>query len=140
MGQTGRGDTIGYSLTLTGTITYLPIATVISIDGPGITVGKVEGTLLSSTFKPYINTLPEGEVSLTIEFDNADPAVIAFRALIKNAPVPELAFQLIYQDLYIDTFLALPGGFQVQGIENETRVTATLPLTLNTPPATTAPG
>lgn len=138
-GQTGRGDTVEYSLTLSGTIAYLPLASLISVDGPGITVGKVEGTLLSSTFKPYINTLPEGEVTLTLQHDGIDAGVTALRGIVKNAPVVAIAIQITYQDGYIDTFIALPGGYQIQGIENETRVTATLPLTLITPITTTPP-
>jgi hypothetical protein len=131
-GNTGRGSTVAYSLTLTGSIVYTPLATVISVDGPGITVGEVDDTLLSSTFKPYVSTLPEGEGSLTVRHNSSDVGIIEFRSLVKAAPVPVLAWEITYQDGAIDTFLAFPKGYKVTGVQNETRVTATIDLRLTT--------
>jgi hypothetical protein len=134
--QTGRGDLVGYSTTLVSP-TYINIACLISVDGPGITVGETESTLLASTFKPYVSTLPEGEASLTLQFDNTDASMIAFRLLMKAAPVPTLAWQVTYQDGAVDTFLGFPKSFKVTGVENETRVTATVDIRLTTAITTT---
>jgi hypothetical protein len=138
-GQTGRGATVEYSTNLT-TPAYAFLATLISVDGPGVTVGEVEDVLLASTFKPYLSTIPEGESSLTVRHNNGDAGIVAFRGFVAEAPVPTLAFRLTYQDGEVDLFQAFPKGYKVTGIENETRVTASIDLRIVTPIASSGGG
>jgi hypothetical protein len=135
--QLGRGATLAYKTTSGGT--FNTIGNVVSVEGPNITVGEVEATILTSTFKPYLPTLPEGEVTLNVRHIGFDPAVQALRAMVATAPVPVLYWMLTYEDTSTDAFQGFPKGYSISGIENETIVDASIPIRLTTAVTPTYP-
>lgn len=133
--QLGRGTTVSYRTTV-GTGTYTAIGTLVSVDGPGLTVGEVETPLLANTFKQYMPTLPEAELTLNVRLNNADAVNIAIRAAVKQAPVPIWDWKIVYPDTYIDTFSGFCKSFTVSGGENETVLMAAIAIRATTAVAT----
>ena len=141
--NTGRGTTLSFIIGGTGTTpapgTYI-FVNLISIDGPNITVGEVDATVLSSVFKPYIPTLPEGECTFTCQFITGDPALKAVRQMLAAAPmVPTVSWVVTYPlergqlTAATDTFPGFIKGFPVTGNENETIPTVAIPIRLTGP-------
>lgn len=134
--QIGAGTTLAYRTKANVTV---PIGTIQDLDGPSVTVGEVETTRLSSTFKPYSPTIPEGEGSFTVQHNAGDPGVQALRAMVSAPPIPIVTWIVTYADGYVDEFPGFSKGYQIQSVENESVITATVPIRMTGPVETTAP-
>jgi hypothetical protein len=128
--QTGRGTTLSYSPTSGGTLTLLALVTKVE---PSVTIGKVETTVLSSTFKPQIPTLAEGDATFTIKYASSDPGAILLRGML-TPPTPIGSWVITFQDLGTCTFPGFITGFKVTGVENESVVEAEVPITITGQP------
>lgn len=134
--QLGRGATLGFSI---GLATIATILNVKSVDGPSLSVGEVETTTLASTFKPYLPTLPEGEVTFNINYIGMDPSVQALKSMLAVAPVPLANWLLTYEDAGTDAWKGFVKSFAVTGIENETVVSAAVSIRMTTALTSTYP-
>jgi hypothetical protein len=68
-----------------GTSPTTQVGQILSIDGPSSEVGSVETTNLSSTWKQYRPTLPDGgEVSMEIEYDPTDTGTGSSHGFLKT--------------------------------------------------------
>ena len=132
-GQTGAGTTLAYALKSAPT-TFLPIGTIQDLDGPAVTVGEVENKKLSSTFKPYAATTPEGTASFTVQHLSYDAAVIALRGAVNTRPVPTFVWKVTYPDGGTDVFDGFPKGYSISGVENETIIVADIEIRILTSP------
>ena len=135
-GQIGLGIRLGYQPVASPANTaFTNLGTVMKITPGGITVGEVESTVLSSTFKTYIPTIPEGEAGFQVRLDKGDTSIInTFRSAIANYPVPTYTWQVLYQDGSSDTFEAFPKSFKPDDYEPEGLMMASIDLRLNSAP------
>jgi len=134
----GRGTTLSFVLPATSTTTtattYI-LNNITNVDGPNVTIGEVETTVLSSTFKPYVPTLPEGEMTVTAQFITGDPALQAIRQMVASGvSVPTVPWTITYPlepGLTVaatDTFPGFVKGFPITGHENETVPTVAISI------------
>ena len=132
---TGQGTTLSLTPKVSsGTPTAIAVLKLVSMDGPNVTRGEVEATVLSSTFKPYKPTLPEGEGSWTVQYNSLDPACTALAAAATASPAPFYTAVITYQDGGTETFDCFPKGFSITGVENESIVNATVPFRMVSAP------
>lgn len=101
--QLGRGATISWTPTA-GTLTAF--ASLLSITPPATSVGEVENLLLSSTFKGYLPTVPEGEGSFKVQHWDGDPGCVAMQAACHATPTPLGVFLITFPS---GATLSVPG-------------------------------
>lgn len=116
-------------------MSFVNVGTIKSIDGPNITVGEVDATILSSTFKPYLPTLPEGEGTFNIQHMNTDTVCTKLQSLT-TVPVPTVTAKITWNDGYATTFNFFSKGYSISGVENEDIVMAAIPFRMLTAPVT----
>lgn len=133
--QVGFGAEIGYKFKGVGT-TYKPLAELISVEGPGPSVGKVETTRLSSKHKTSAPTRPENEITFNIQHIGKAQGCIDFASYVKEAPVPYLDIELTYPDGFVSTFWGFPTTYTTSGVEGEAVIMAAVAFTINSPIAT----
>ncbi len=136
MPQQGRGAL--YAIKATGDSAFVNIGNITNIDGPNITVGEVETTDLTSTFKPYQPTIKEGELSFDLQHSYGDAGVTKIKTLL-TVPIPTVHHQITYSDGYIDTWDGFFKAYSITGIENETIIMANVSVRMVTDVTSTAP-
>lgn len=114
---------------------FTALGTVMKITPGGVTVGEVESTLLSSTWKTYVPTIPEGEAGSMVRIDKGDTSIIStFRTAISTYPVPTYTFQTLYQDGSYDLFDGFCKSYKPDDYEPEGLMGAQIDLRLNSAP------
>lgn len=136
-GQIGLGTTLGYAFAADST--YASVGDIIDLDGPSITVGEVEAKKLSSTFKPFLPTIPEGEASFTIQHNSGNAQMQTLRNACKVAPVPFISFKVTYPDGGFDVFPGFLKGYKVAKVSTEELITAELMIRITGPVVSTYP-
>lgn len=129
--EIGLGTTLSYQPIVNGTATgtVTTIGTVQDLDGPSLTWGEVEAPRLNSSFKPYRPTMLEGECSFTVQHIGADPGVQALRTMLNGPTAPPVVLWTVtYPDGYTDKFPGFGKEYQVQGVEAESIITATVSI------------
>lgn len=136
--QLGYGTTVGYRVA-GSTTAYLPLATLVNVEGPGNTVGEVETTRISDVVKKYKPTRPDREVTLNLQHVSTDKGCQDMQAATAKAPVPSFDFLVTYPDGETDQFIGFPKGYTKSGVEGEAVIMAAVPLRVNSLITTTPP-
>lgn len=118
------GTTLGYKLTSAAT-TYTVFGFVDSIDFGGVSVSPIDVTVLASTFKTYIPSIPDpGDLTFSIKYIPGDagtveiqnlaftPAVVFFQVQLTDGSSPTTGTTLAFQG-FVSNFA--PKGFAVDG-------------------------
>lgn len=129
--QLGRGATLTITPLTTGA-TAIATLSLVSITPPAPTVGEVENTLLSTTFKPYLATLPEGEGSFKLQHWDGDPGCVALQTAVAVAPIPSFNFLLTLMSGATLAWTGYPKKYAIDEIENEGIVMAEVDYRQNT--------
>jgi hypothetical protein len=91
----GAGATLSYKIGSASTFTN--IAQLVDFEEGGTKVDDIETTLLSSTAKTFIPSIPDsGDITLTIYQVPGDPGDIQLRTLVNTPQV--IAWQIQYPD------------------------------------------
>jgi len=110
--QVGIGATLGYKLV--GGATFLPAAMLLSL-GTSPSVGTVEVPLLSLTSKMKLPTIFDGgEISSSMAFNTADPAIVAFQGYMQN--YTQVVFLITYPDGGTHGFNGFITGMSAAGV------------------------
>lgn len=79
MAVIGKGTTISYATTQNGS--YTPVAEVLNIEPPGVKMGEVETTHLTSAAQDYEPTIPgDMQATFSCEFDPGESSHAAMHA------------------------------------------------------------
>lgn len=119
--QVGRGTTIGWTPTGGSATAFL---SMVNVTPPGASVGETENVLMSSTFKPFVPTIPEGEGSFKVQHWDNDPGCVAMQTACAVAPVPMGVFLITLPSGATLSFPGFPKGYKVDEISNEEIITA----------------
>jgi hypothetical protein len=128
--QTGRGTTLGVKVPPAST--FATVGLCMSVE-PAFDIGEVEATILSSTWKPFLATIGEGEATFNLRHATNDPQVIVLQGML-TPPVPTVHWIITFQDggtLAFDGFIK---GYKITGVENESIVDAEVPIRITTQP------
>jgi hypothetical protein len=128
--QTGRGTTLGVKIPPAAT--FATIGLCMSVE-PSVDVGEVEATILSSTWKPYLSTIGEGECTFTLRHATGDAQVVALLAML-TPPVPTVHWLVTFQDGGSAAFDGFIKGYKITGVENESIVDAEVPIRITALP------
>lgn len=117
---------LGTVLQLSIATVLTPIAQVVTVEGPEMSMGTVETTHLGSTAKTKRTTIFDGgKVSATVEYDPNGTTHTALEALIHTAKGTPDSWKLVYADGkttpanhafsgYLTSFK--PTGIEVEGV------------------------
>ena len=143
--QVGYGTTVAYRVRNTTTPTlFLPLGTLVSVDGTNRTRGKVDITRLSDKIKRSANLRLEQELTLNIQHCGSDKGCQDFQTFASAEPCPTLDIQVVYPDGEGHTFYGLVNGYSISGVDGDSVMMAAIPFTINslitvTPPNGTLP-
>lgn len=114
-------------LSTTISVSDVTIAYVYSISGPGTTVGTVESTDLSDTWRSYLPTVTDGgEVSFEIHYDPDQATHTTLNALLGTPAIED--WDITFADTSTISFDGILTGFEKSGMEVDGIVTASITI------------
>lgn len=134
--QVGRGTTITWTPGGGSAVSFLSL---VSVTPMAPTVGEVEATLLSSTFKPYLPTIPEGEGSFKVQHWDGDAGCEALMSATRQAPVPTGVFLITFPSAATLSFPGFPKKYAIAETANEELITADVDFRATGPATYTPP-
>jgi hypothetical protein len=134
--MSGAGATLGYKIGSGST--YTVIDQLIDFEEGGTEVDDIETTLLSSTTKTFIPSIPDpGDVTLTVFNIPGNTAIAALRGLINSPQV--ISWQIMYPDGSspttgsTETFNGYLNSFAPKGFAIGEKMTADLGIKISGP-------
>ena len=128
---TSQGMTIGLDADGSSPFTYVTIAEVKSIDGPGGQTAEIDVTDLSSTAKEFVLGLQdEGDITLDMNYIPSNAQHVQLRTLRGSGDSGN--FQIAFTDSPVTTwtFLAKVKSFSISNaVDNVTGLSVTLRVT-----------
>lgn len=124
--QLGRGTTLSWTASTSGA-TLVAFLSLQSVTPPGLAVGEVETTLMSSTFMPYLPTIPQGEGTFKVQHWDKDPGCVAMQTAVAVAPVPTGTFLITFPSGATISIPGFPKGYAIQEVTNPELITAEIP-------------
>ena len=139
--QIGYGTTVAYRVRNTTTPgTWLPLGTLVSVDGPNRTRGKVDITRLADAVKRSANLRAEKEITLNVQHCGTDKGCQDFEGWADADPSPTIDLQVVFPDGEGLTFYGIVNSYAISGVDGESVMMGAIGFPINSVITVTKPG